>query len=377
MNTFSVLKNGKNMQDANYKMMKTNKQLIGIDLFAGAGGLSLGAEMAGISMRYAVEADAYAAASYKRNFKNATVFCEDIRKLSADKLNTQPVFIIMGGPPCQGFSLSNTKTRDMSNPNNRMFEEFLRFVDKIAPTWFVFENVYGLTKFKNGEENIQNHIENRFRDIGYTVKSKILYASDFGVPQRRNRLFIVGNRNGIDFEFPKEFDYSVSVDEAISDLPVLGNAEIQMKGEYTVPFEQASPYAQLMRKKSKAPTQNIVSRNKDYVVERYKYIGQGENWSSIPDRLMENYADKKRCHSGIYKRLIGGKPSVVISNYRKSMLIHPHQDRGLSVREAARLQSFPDHFIFEGPVSYVQQQIGNAVPPLLAKAVMKKILTYK
>lgn len=98
------------MQDANYKMMKTNKQLIGIDLFAGAGGLSLGAEMAGISMRYAVEADAYAAASYKRNFKNATVFCEDIRKLSADKLNTQPVFIIMGGPPCQGFSLSNTKT---------------------------------------------------------------------------------------------------------------------------------------------------------------------------------------------------------------------------------------------------------------------------
>ena len=377
MNTFSVLKNGKNMQDANYKMMKTNKQLIGIDLFAGAGGLSLGAEMAGISMRYAVEADAYAAASYKRNFKNATVFCEDIRKLSADKLKTQPVFIIMGGPPCQGFSLSNTKTRDMSNPNNRMFEEFLRFVDKIAPTWFVFENVYGLTKFKNGEENIQNHIENRFRDIGYTVKSKILYASDFGVPQRRNRLFIVGNRNGIDFEFPKEFDYSVSVDEAISDLPVLGNGEIQMKGEYTVPFEQASPYAQLMRKKSKAPTQNIVSRNKDYVVERYKYIGQGENWSSIPDRLMENYADKKRCHSGIYKRLIGGKPSVVISNYRKSMLIHPHQDRGLSVREAARLQSFPDHFIFEGPVSYVQQQIGNAVPPLLAKAVMKKILTYK
>ena len=312
--------------------MKTNKQLIGIDLFAGAGGLSLGAEMAGISMRYAVEADAYAAASYKRNFKNATVFCEDIRKLSADKLNTRPV-IIMGGPPCQGFSLSNTKTRDMSNPNNRMFEEFLRFVDKIAPTWFVFENVYGLTKFKNGEENIQNHIENRFRDIGYTVKSKILYASDFGVPQRRNRLFIVGNRNGIDFEFPKEFDYSVSVDEAISDLPVLGNGEIKMKGEYTVPFEQASPYAQLMRKKSKAPTQNIVSRNKE--------------------------------------------PPVVISNYRKSMLIHPHQDRGLSVREAARLQSFPDHFIFEGPVSYIQQQIGNAVPPLLAKAVMKKILTYK
>ena len=365
------------MRSANHKMKEANKKNIGIDLFAGAGGLSLGAEMAGISMRYAVESDTHAAASYRKNFKEATVFCEDIRKLSTDGLKSEPVFIIMGGPPCQGFSLSNTKTRDMSNPNNRMFEEFVRFVHDIGPTWFVFENVYGLTKFKNGDENIQDHIEKRFRAIGYEVNSKILYASDYGVPQRRNRLFIVGNRNGIKFEFPDKFDYSVSVDEAIGDLPVLCNGETLMEGKYTIPFEQATPYAQLMREKSKAPTQNIVSRNRDYVIERYKYIGEGENWSSIPDRLMGNYADKKRSHSGIYKRLIGSKPSVVISNYRKSMLIHPHQDRGLSVREAARLQSFPDHFIFEGPVSYVQQQIGNAVPPLLAKAVMEKILSYE
>lgn len=365
------------MRSANHKMKKASEKMIGIDLFAGAGGLSLGAEMAGISMRYAVEADTHAAASYRKNFKDATVFCEDIRKLSTDSLKSEPVFIIMGGPPCQGFSLSNTKTRDMSNPNNRMFEEFLRFVKDIGPTWFVFENVYGLTKFKNGDENIQDHIEKRFRIIGYEVNSKILYASDYGVPQRRNRLFIVGNRNGIKFEFPDKLDYSVSVDEAISDLPILINGEVLMEGKYTIPFEQATPYAQLMREKSKAPTQNIVSRNRDYVIERYKYIGEGENWSSIPDHLMGNYADKKRCHSGIYKRLTGSRPSVVISNYRKSMLIHPHQNRGLSVREAARLQSFPDHFIFEGPISYVQQQIGNAVPPLLAKAVMEKILSYK
>lgn len=364
------------MQDVDLKMEKVKDELIGIDLFAGAGGLSLGAEMAGISMQYAVEADTYAAASYKRNFKKATVFCEDIRKLSTEGLKSRPVFIIMGGPPCQGFSLSNTKTRDMSNPNNRMFEEFLRFVHDIGPTWFVFENVYGLTKFKDGEENIQDHIENCFKSIGYTVTSKVLYASDYGVPQRRNRLFIVGNKNGIKFEFPAKFDYSVSVDEAIGDLPVLKNGEVQLEGEYTIPLGQATRYEQLMREKSQAPTQNIVSRNKDYVIERYKYIGQGENWSAIPDSLMGNYADKKRCHSGIYKRLIGSKPSVVISNYRKSMLIHPHQDRGLSVREAARLQSFPDHFVFEGPISRVQQQIGNAVPPLLAKAVMEKILTY-
>ena len=111
-------------------------------------------------------------------------------------------------------------------------------------------------------------------------------------------------------------------------------------------------------------------------MRRYQYIGQGENWRAIPDFLMQNYKDKQRCHSGIYKRLRADKPSVVITNYRKSMLIHPYQNRGLSVREAARLQSFPDTFIFQGPHMSIQQQIGNAVPPLLAKAVMDKILSY-
>ena len=112
-------------------------------------------------------------------------------------------------------------------------------------------------------------------------------------------------------------------------------------------------------------------------MQRYKYIAQGENWRAIPEFLMQNYSDKTRCHSGIYKRLKADCPSVVISNYRKSMLIHPYQDRGLSVREAARLQSFPDTFIFQGPHMSIQQQIGNAVPPLLAKAVMAQILSYK
>ena len=143
---------------------------------------------------------------------------------------------------------------------------------------------------------------------------------------------------------------------------------------YTLSLDEASDYERLMRKDSDAPKQNYVSRNNDLVIERYKYIGQGQNWRAIPEYLMQNYADKGRCHSGIYKRLRADKPSVVISNYRKSMLIHPWEDRGISVREAARLQSFPDTFTFEGPLMHIQQQIGNAVPPLLAKAVFQEII---
>jgi DNA (cytosine-5)-methyltransferase 1 len=146
---------------------------------------------------------------------------------------------------------------------------------------------------------------------------------------------------------------------------------------YTRPVSEMSEYIKLMRGESVFATQNYVSRNNDLVIERYKHIKQGENWRAIPEHLMQNYADKGRCHSGIYKRLIADAPSVVISNYRKSMLIHPFEHRGISVREAARLQSFPDNFIFEGCLSHIQQQIGNAVPPLLSKAVMQQILTYE
>ena len=146
---------------------------------------------------------------------------------------------------------------------------------------------------------------------------------------------------------------------------------------YKLPKKDASEYAKMMRAKSRKAKQNFVSRNNDLVIERYKYIGQGENWQAIPEFLMKNYTDKSRCHSGIYKRLRSDAPSVVISNYRKMMLIHPTQDRGLSVREAARIQSFPDNFIFQGPLMRIQQQIGNAVPPLLAKAVIEKIISYE
>ena len=332
--------------------------------------------MAGIRIRTAIEINPHAAKTFLRNHEGAKVLQGDIQNINPKALHGEkkPVFIIMGGPPCQGFSMSNTRTRNMKNEKNFLFLEFVRFVQELRTKWFVLENVWGITNINEGKT--QKMIEDCFRAIpGYdNITSSVLWASDYGVPQNRNRFFMVGNRLGIDFQFPKKHKTKITVEEAISDLPSLQNGEMLEEAPYIKPLEDASEYAQLMRQGSDLARQNFVSRNNDLVIERYKYIGQGQNWRAIPDHLMQNYADKGRCHSGIYKRLRADQPSVVISNYRKSMLIHPYENRGISVREAARLQSFPDTFIFEGPLMHIQQQIGNAVPPLLAKAVFQQII---
>lgn len=355
---------------------------IGIDLFAGAGGLSLGAENAGINVKYAVENNPWAAATYENNHHGGRIFCEDIRLMDPMPLKEElgDVFIIMGGPPCQGFSLSNTMNRTMDNEKNLLFEEFVRFVRVIRPEWFLLENVPGMRLMNHGET--YRMITSRFENLGlgYKVVSQVLCADKYGVPQSRERFFIVGNRKGFKFEFPEPYTLTpVTVQEAIGDLPVLknGDQDESLEREYTQSLREVSEYARKMRGDCSRPTQNLVSRNNELVIERYKYIGQGQNWRAVPDHLMRNYANKQRCHSGIYKRLREDKPSVVIANYRKSMLIHPTQDRGLSVREAARLQSFPDSFEFKGSLTHIQQQIGNAVPPLLAEAVFRQILTYQ
>lgn len=348
--------------------------MIGIDLFAGAGGLSLGAELAGIDVVVAIEQEMNAAATYRKNHPNTTVINDDIHKVDARDLihDQDDTLIVFGGPPCQGYSYSNKKTRTTDNPNNSLFLEFLRVVEECKPTWFLFENVEGFKQFQNGE--VRGEVKKLFEHLGYQVNDAILLASRFGVPQNRHRYFMVGNNKGIAFHFPIGSDAKFSVNDAISDLPILQNGEMADSLPYKCYATKASKYAQIMRKGSRSSKQNYVSRNEDYVIERYKYIGQGQNWRAIPDELMQNYANKNNCHSGIYRRLIASKPSVVISNYRKNMLIHPYEDRGLSVREAARLQSFPDNYIFEGSIQKMQQQIGNAVPPLLAKAVFEQII---
>ena len=168
--------------------------LYGIDIFSGAGGLSLGAEMAGIRIKTAIEINKSAAQTFLRNHKGAEVLQGDIQQLDPKILHSKkcPVFVIMGGPPCQGFSMSNTRTRNMNNEKNFLFLEFVRFVKVIRPAWFVLENVWGLTNINEGKT--QAMIENCFRAIkGYNnISSSILLASDYGVPQNRNRFFFGG-----------------------------------------------------------------------------------------------------------------------------------------------------------------------------------------
>lgn len=351
-------------------MEKRNKY-IGIDIFSGAGGMSIGAEMAGIEVSLAVENNIHAAQTFSLNHPHSNVIIDDITKVSTKEIVETSPFILFGGPPCQGFSLSNTKTRTISNPNNSLFEQYLRFVRELSPKWLVFENVEGFNNFQKGE--VVKELETRLEKLGYLTKKTILWASDYGVPQNRNRFFLVANRLGLDYEFPKPFDKKITVKEAIQDLPSLSNGDSYFELPYRTGITNS--YLELMRKDSDCSRQNFVTKNKDYVIERYKYIQPGGNWRSIPPHLMDNYSKITNTHSGIYKRLDPNKPSVVISNYRKNMLIHPFEDRGLSVREAARLQSFPDNFIFKGTLMHIQQQIGNAVPPLLAKAVFDSIIS--
>lgn len=367
----------------------------GIALFCGAGGLSLGFEHAGFHIATASDIDKWAAETYQKNHSNTPFICADISSLSGKDiletvgLSAQHVDIVFGGPPCQGFSLANVQSRLLDNPNNRLFREFIRIVEELQPPWFLMENVPGLLRMRKGL--IKGEIENRFGELGYRVWPQILCAADYGTAQIRERIIFVGNRTGQDFQFPvpgyRKLDRwkaallgekpYLTVDEAISDLPKLRGVEGAFEMDYDKPPQ--STYQEEMRRGSQRLYNHIVTKNGPKVLERYKYIPPGANWMRIPEELMVYWRNlppeevRKVSHSSLYKRLDPAQPSITIANFRKSMYIHPYEDRGLSVREAARLQSFPDTYVFYGPKNAQQQQVANAVPPQLARAVAEQI----
>ncbi|MFZ3084285.1 DNA cytosine methyltransferase [Rhodoferax ferrireducens] len=347
-----------------------------IDLFSGAGGMSTGASMCGIDVRFAVEMDKFAADTFKLNHKSAKLFDCDIRKVNGSdfaSVDRKDPVIVFGGPPCQGFSTSNQKNRDIENENNWLYREYLRLVSEVKPDWVVFENVKGLLETENGY--FLDAVLKGFKKAGYTTNHFVLNSADYGVPQKRNRLFIIGSLHGVKITAPERTQRKhVTVSQAFKDLPDLENGDAPDEKEYATPAR--TNYAKALRGALKLCNSNLVTNNAPHIVERYSHIPQGGNWENIPKHLMGNYTDVTRCHTGIYRRLKEDEPSVVIGNFRKNMLIHPWKDRGLSVREAARLQSFPDSFKFAGSIGFQQQQVGNAVPPILAKAVFSKILAH-
>lgn len=349
--------------------------MYGIDLFSGAGGMSLGASLSGVSVYSAIERDEHAALTYEHNHANTHVLITDVISLSPESIRALRKdvsdLILFGGPPCQGFSYSNPRHRNRENPSNWLFEEFLRYVSIINPAWVVFENVRGLQDTARGY--FLRRVVCGLRSQGFRTADGVLDAADFGVPQNRERFFVVGNRIGVSYQMPTvPKRCRVTVGEALRDLPDLTNGN----STCTMSYGRATPsaFGSKMRGSMGACTNNLVSRNSALVIERYRHVPQGGNWRNIPDSLMYNYRDRTRCHTGIYHRLDRDRPSVVVGNFRKNMLIHPEQNRGLSVREAARLQSFPDSYHFRGSIGFQQQQVGNAVPPLLAKAVFDSVI---
>lgn len=360
-----------------------------VDLFAGAGGLSLGFENAGFKVVFAVENDVWSAETYRmnRNGESKQVILSDISQINFTdalkkfRLKRGEIYVLLCGPPCQGFSFSNMKTRTADNPKNQLFKEFLRAVKEIYPKWILFENVSGIANFENGK--VIEIINSELNDVGYLCTYCIINSVDYGVPQVRKRFFLIGNRMGIRFLFPQPSCGNVrrpyvTVHDAISDLPLLENGNNNDPLPYRYNGSKLSNYQRDMRKgwDKNYCMNNCVTKNSDLIVKRYKFIPHGGNWQDIPAHLMKNYKNRSNCHSGIYKRLKWNEPSIVISNFRKNMLIHPIQHRGLSVREAARLQSFPDWYIFYGKLGSQQQQVANAVPPLLAEILGDRIKKY-
>ncbi len=353
---------------------------MGIDLCAGAGGFSYGLERAGVKMKLGIEIDPDSALTLANNHKEMKVLISDIRNvdpisaIKAAGLKKKDVSIVAGGLPCQGFSESNKRTRTIGNPLNALYQEFFRFIHDIRPQLFVLENVAGLITLEKG--HFLKEIISEAERLQYYAQWKVLDAQNYGIPQRRKRIVLIGTKEKAPNLLSIETRERVTVRDAIDDLPLIENGSKSNDLEYSRYSELSSYQTKMRVTGKKIVSNNMVTANGKIVTERYRYIPQGGNWRSIPNSLLSNYKNVSNCHEWVYYRLKWDSCSVGINNYRKNMLIHPVQDRGLSVREAARLQSFPDNYVFYGFLGSQQQQVANAVPPLLAYSVGKKIVAF-
>ncbi|MCE3297070.1 MAG: dcm [Crocinitomicaceae bacterium] len=340
-----------------------------VDLFAGVGGLSFGFAMANFETVFAIEHDESIASTYKLNHPNTDVFSTDIQTLNIDDLakKYKNVDVVIGGPPCQGFSQKG-KRLSLDDERNYLFKYFIEFVKAFEPKYFLLENVPNITTTSNGF--FKNEIICAFNDLGYEVDVDILTASNFGVPQNRKRAFFLGKRGTEKLLLPKTNNKKTSIADAIYDLPKINSGE--GKEVYNYPLGPLSDYQKLMRKGSKGIYNHQATKHSELALKKLSMIPKGKGKEVLP----EEYRTKS-IYSGTWSRLKEDEFAPTITTRfdtpSSGMFTHPILDRCITVREGARLQSFPDRFIFYGTKSSQLKQVGNAVPPLLAYSIAKII----
>ncbi|MFD8739863.1 DNA (cytosine-5-)-methyltransferase [Streptomyces sp. NPDC059618] len=387
-----------------HSSMSSVGQLKVADLFCGAGGLSEGFREAGFDIVFGLDKDADSMATYAKNHPDARTLQGSISDYSPSELAEiiGPVDVIIGGPSCQGFSTAGRRSGWVRSQDerNRLWEHMLGLVEETKPSAFLMENVPGLVMWKEGQ--FGHKILKAFKRLGYKVEMQILLAADYGVPQRRRRLFIVGIRDGKQFQFPEPTHMGgwrrdtlalweekrkkagllphISVWDAIGDLsPLAGGTH---EKTYSLPAGKASPLARLLRSGMRRTSSHEVRELDASHARLLSYVPQGGTWREIPAYLLpDRYRGMRRTDStNLFGRLDPALPAYTINtqfyNVTTGCYAHPYEDRALSIREGARIQTFPDSYEFAGSLSSQCRQIGNAVPPLLARQLAYAIACH-
>lgn len=336
-----------------------------LDLFCGAGGLSYGFERAGFDILLGIDNDSKALETFELNHKGSKSICGDITQISYEKdikplLNGKRIDVIVGGPPCQGMSLSGPRKFD--DPRNKLYLSYIRLVKEIQPKAFVIENVPGLVGLFGGQ--IKDSIIEKFTEMGYRIEYKILCSADYGVPQSRKRVVFVGTKVG-KFEYPAVNPNVVTCSMAISDLPTLEDELGEEVSAYAYPPQ--NHYQQLMRKRSDVVYNHVAASHSDKVKKIIALVPDGGNYKDLP----QEYRSSRNFHVA-WTRFASDKPAPTIDTGHRHHF-HYKYNRVPTVRECARLQSFPDDFRFLGNKTQQFRQVGNAVPPLMAQAIAEQV----